>query len=194
SDADGSIAAYHWDVAGSVRTGATTALVLPTAGAYRVTLTVTDDKGGTGSASIDLIIKDAQPDVVPPLPTSLNLAARTNQFTVAALTLGNVGSLPLDVSITSDAWLSVDPAVTPLAGASLADFKVTATCGAAEETLTGSIVITTDDPDEPNLSLPVSLECTVPPPSAFDIQMVFAPDTISPTQQAIFLQAAARWP
>src|SRR5690606_27165307 len=71
SDADGSIASYHWDVAGSVRTGASTALVLPTAGAYRVTLTVTDDKGGTGSASIDLIIKDAQPDVVPPLPASL---------------------------------------------------------------------------------------------------------------------------
>src|SRR5690606_28009783 len=40
---------------------------------------------------------------------------------------------------------------------------------------------------------PVTLECTVPPPSDFHIQLLFAPGTVSPSQQAIFLQAAARW-
>jgi hypothetical protein len=193
TDPDGTVASYHWDIAGSVRTGPTTTVVLPTARDYLVTLTVTDDKGGTDTASVNLTIKEAQPDVVPPLPASLDLEARVDQFTVGVFTLGNSGSLELDVAITADAWLSVDPASTTLTAASLQDFVVTATCGPTPETLVGAIDIVTNDPDEANITLPVSLECTVPPPSDFHIEVVFAPGTITPSQQAIFLQAAARW-
>ena len=193
SDADGSIVSYSWDIADSPRTGATTVVVLPTARDYLVTLTVTDDKGDTGTESVTITIKDAQPDVVAPLPASLDLAARVDQFTLGSFTLGNIGSLELDATVSADAWLAVDPTVASLPGASLLDFVVTATCGPAEEQLTGAIVITTNDPDETLITVPVTLECTVPPPSDFDIQVVFSPDTISPTQQAIFLQAAARW-
>lgn len=193
TDADGTIASYGWDVEGSPRTGVTTVAALPTAGDYQVTLTVTDDKGDTDTASVTITIKEAQPDVVPPLPASLDLAARVDQFTIGSFTLGNIGSLALDVSVASDAWLSVDPAAASLPGASLLDFVVTATCGPTEETLTGAVVLTTNDPDEPTLTVPVTLECTVPPPSDFDIQVVFAPGTVSATQQAVFLQAAARW-
>lgn len=193
TDADGTVDAYHWDIEGSVRTGATTTVVLSAAGDYLVTLTVTDDKGDTDTDSVSITIKEAQPDVVPPLPASLDLEARVDQFTVGVFTLGNIGSLGLDVAITSDAWLSVDPASTTMAAASLQDFVVTATCGPTAETLNGTIDIVTNDPDEPTITLTVSLECTVPPPSDFHIEVVFAPGTITPSQQAIFLQAAARW-
>lgn len=193
SDPDGSIASFNWDIAGSARTGATTTVVLSTARDYLVTLTVIDDKGDSDTATVNLTIKEAQPDVVPPLPASLDLEARLDQFTVASFTLGNIGSLDLDVTVTADAWLSVDPAAITMAGSSLQDFVVTATCGSTEDTLVGSIDLTTNDPDEALIAVPVTLECTTPPPSDFDIQVLFAPGTISPTQQAVFLQAAARW-
>src|SRR5690606_5545194 len=131
---------------------------------YLVTLTVTDDKGDTGSESVTITIKDAQPDVVAPLPASLDLAARVDQFTLGSFTLGNIGSLELDVTVSADAWLAVDPTVASLPGASLLDFVVTATCGPAEEQLTGAIVITTSGPDETLITVPVTLECTEPPP------------------------------
>lgn len=193
TDPDGSIASFAWDIAGSVRTGATTTVVLSTARDYLVTLTVTDDKGDTDTASVNLTIGEAQPDVVPPLPPGLDLEARVDQFTVASFTLGNIGSLDLDVIVAADAWLSIDPAAVTLPGSALQDFVVTATCGPTEETLTGTIELTTNDPDEPTITMPVTLQCTVPPPSDFDVQLVFAPGTISASQQAIFLQAAARW-
>ncbi|HET8986588.1 MAG TPA: PKD domain-containing protein, partial [Trueperaceae bacterium] len=193
TDPDGIVDSYHWDIAGSVRIGATTTVVLPTAGDYLVTLTVTDDKGDTDTASVNLTIKEAQPDVVPPLPASLDLEARVDQFAVASFTLGNVGSLGLDVTVTSDAWIAVVPTATTVAASSLKDFVVTATCSSTAETLSGSIDLVTNDPDEANITVPVTLECTVPPPSDFTIQVVFAPGTITLSQQAIFVQAAARW-
>src|SRR5690606_29070465 len=109
SDADGSIVSYAWDIEGTPRSGATTVVVLPTAGVYQVTLTVTDDKGDTATDSLTVTIKDAQPDVVAPLPANLDLAARVDQFTLASFTLGNIGSLELEVTVTADAWLAVDP-------------------------------------------------------------------------------------
>ncbi len=193
SDADGSITSYAWDIAGDSRTGAIVTVGLPTAGDYPVTLTVTDDKGATHSSSRTFTISAAQPDVVPPLPAVLDLEARTDQFTITSFTLGNIGSLPLDVTVTSDAWLAVAPTSFTLPGASLKDFVVTATCSSTEETRTGSVTLTTTDPDEPLLTVPVTLECTTPPPSSFDIQVLFKPGTITPTQQAVFQQAAWRW-
>lgn len=193
SDADGSIASYAWDIAGDSRSGAVVTVGLPTAGDYPVTLTVIDDKGATHSSSRTFTISAAQPHVVPPLPAALDLEARTDQFTVASFTLGNSGSLPLTVTVTSDVWLSVTPDSISLPGSSLEDFVVTATCGSSEGTRTGSVNLSTNDPDEPLLTVPVTLDCTTPPPSAFDIQILFKPGTITPSQQAVFQQAASRW-
>lgn len=193
TDADGSIAAYAWDIAGNSRSGALVSVTLTAAGQYDVTLTVTDDKGATHSTSRSFVIKEAQPDVVPPLPDALDLTARVDQFTIATFTLGNIGSLPLEVSVTADAWLDVSPGTVTVPGASLQEFVVTATCGSSEETLSGSVDIASDDPDEPLITVPVTLECTLAPPSDFDIQLLFKPGTITPTQQAIFQQAAWRW-
>ncbi len=48
TDPDGSVASYAWDLGdGSTATGATTAYTYPAAGTYTVTLTVTDDRGGS---------------------------------------------------------------------------------------------------------------------------------------------------
>lgn len=193
SDADGSIASYAWSIAGDSRSGASVTVGLPTEGDYPVTLTVTDDKGATHSSSRTFTIRAAQPDVVPPLPAALDLEARTDQFTITSFTLGNIGSLPLDVTVTADAWLAISPTSFSLPGATLKDFLVTATCGSTEETLSGSVTLTTNDADEPLLTLPVTLECTTPPPSAFHIEVLFKSGTITPSQQAVFQQAASRW-
>jgi hypothetical protein len=52
TDADGTIAAYSWDFGdGATASGATADHTYAAAGTYQVTLTVTDDKGATGSVT-----------------------------------------------------------------------------------------------------------------------------------------------
>lgn len=52
SDSDGSIAAYAWDFGdGTTATGATAGHTYTAAGTYTIKLTVTDDRGGTGTLS-----------------------------------------------------------------------------------------------------------------------------------------------
>lgn len=192
-DADGEITAYAWDVAGTDHAGVSVTVDLPTGGDYLVTLRVTDDEGDTHSTSRTFTIRDAQPDVVPPPITNLALSARLDQFTVSSFTLGNVGSVPLDVSVTAESWLAVEPATVTLPGSSLQDFVVTATCASEVGTRSGNVTIASNDPDEPLITVPVTLTCTEPPASEFDIQFLFAPGSISASQQAVFQQAASRW-
>lgn len=57
SDLDGSISAYLWNFGdGSTATTVKPSHVFATPGTYRVTLTVTDNKGGTGTASQDVAV------------------------------------------------------------------------------------------------------------------------------------------
>jgi PKD repeat protein len=68
SDPDGSVASYAWDFGdGTTGTGARPSRTYTTAGTYTVTLTVTDDRAGTGSTTRQVTVTTA--------PTTTTLAS-----------------------------------------------------------------------------------------------------------------------
>jgi PKD repeat protein len=61
ADADGSIATYAWDFGdGTTGTGRTANHIYAKAGSYTVKLTVTDDKGATGTATVTVTVAGKQ--------------------------------------------------------------------------------------------------------------------------------------
>ena len=124
TDPDGSIASYVWDFGdGTVGTGVSASHEYPAAGTYTVTLTVTDNRGGTGTATQTVIttlppvttvefrdtagvnVSSAAPSVVIPAGVQagdgmvLALTAAANPLTVPELS----GWTQLGVQTTSGA-------------------------------------------------------------------------------------------
>ncbi|WP_082498515.1 LamG domain-containing protein [Plantibacter sp. Leaf314] len=68
SDSDGSIASYAWTFGdGATATGATATHAYAAAGAYPVTLTVTDNRGGTHTSQQTATVSAPVPPVLPPV-------------------------------------------------------------------------------------------------------------------------------
>ncbi len=102
SDPDGTIAAYAWDFGdGSQSTEESPSHAYARAGSYNVTLTVTDDKGATNSASTTATVTDGGTGNVPPT------ADANGPYTVAlgsAINFSSAGSSDSDGTIAGYAW------------------------------------------------------------------------------------------
>ena len=96
SDADGTIASYAWDFAGASATGPTVSYTFAAAGTYNVTLTVTDDKGLTGTLTKQVTV--TAPVNQPPVAS---FVATTNGLTVS---VDGTSSSDSDGTIASYAW------------------------------------------------------------------------------------------
>lgn len=99
-DADGSIVSYSWDFGdGTSATGATASRTYANAGAYTVTLTVTDNFGATGSDSA--LVNVVNLANLPPVAV-----AGSDQSSVPgrALSFSSTGSYDPDGTIVSYAW------------------------------------------------------------------------------------------
>jgi PKD repeat protein len=87
SDSDGTIVAWAWDFGdGSTGGGSTASHSYSTPGAYVTTLTVTDDRGGTDSGTVSILVNEPPtPPTVTTHPTSQSVPeGQTATFTVAA--------------------------------------------------------------------------------------------------------------
>jgi len=101
-DIDGTIVSYSWDFdtanpGTSIGVGKTTVHTYTTYGVYTVTLTVTDNKGATGQATVDIDVSNIGPNAV------IN-ALPTGGFVPLEVTFDGSGSSDPDGTIVSYDW------------------------------------------------------------------------------------------
>ena len=95
TDSDGTIASYAWDFGdGASGTGKTASHRFTAGGTYPVKLTVTDDRGGSASATKSVIVPDNQ------APT----AAFTSSSDALVASVDGSGSTDADGTVASYAW------------------------------------------------------------------------------------------
>jgi len=159
TDDDGTVASYAWDFGdGNTAGGPTAAHTYPTAGAYVVSLTVTDDDGATDTAKLPVVVNPIPPNVD---PTAAFTATPTSGILPLPVDFDGSGSDDTDGTIVSYDWTFGDggtgtgpmPSHTySAAGTYTATLTVTDDRGG---TASASTVITVSEP--PN----------VPPTAAF---------------------------
>jgi subtilisin family serine protease len=107
SDPDGNVVTWTWTPAGkATKTGVTTSYAYPSAGNYSVTLTVTDNSGGTGSQTQTIVVGGAPPVNQNPIANfTINCVPRNPNVGSDCTFNGNSSSDP-DGSVVSYAWSS----------------------------------------------------------------------------------------
>ena len=101
NDPDGSIASYAWDLGnGQTGTGAAIQAVYTEAGIYTVTLTVTDDRGATGTQTLDIEVSEDS-NIAPGADFTADPVSGTVPLTV---NFDGSASADVDGTIASYAW------------------------------------------------------------------------------------------
>jgi PKD repeat protein len=144
-DPDGTIVSYSWDFGtGASASGSTASYTYATPGTYTATLTVIDNDGLAGTASVTVTV-NTPPNVPPVAAASANI---TSGLAPLAVTFSSVGSYDPDGSIASYSWnfgdgtssASASPTKTyTLPGKYMAKLTVTDNLGS---TATSSVDIT----------------------------------------------------
>lgn len=107
TDPDGTVVLWTWTPAGKpTKTGVTTSYAYPAAGNYVVTLTVTDNSGGTGSQTQTIVVGSAPPPNQNPVADfTVNCVPRNPNVGSDCTFNGSLSSDP-DGTIVSYAWSS----------------------------------------------------------------------------------------
>jgi hypothetical protein len=132
---------------------------------------------GEQSATVTVRVRKA--DIGTPSPAAVNVEARFGQSVNATLAFANEGEADLEYEVAAGAtWLTAQPTSGVALPSETVTLSLTATCGNTAGTFQTSATITTNDPDEPTISVPVSLCCRPPP------QPDIGPRTPDPLQVA----------
>lgn len=106
SDPDGTVTGWSWTSPGkATKSGVTTSYVFPAAGTYSVTLTVTDNNGGTNSQTQSVVVGGPPPNQDPVADFTYNCVPRTPN-TGSDCTFNGSSSSDPDGAVVSYAWSS----------------------------------------------------------------------------------------
>ncbi|WP_426625424.1 PKD domain-containing protein [Leifsonia sp. McL0607] len=153
TDPDGTIASYAWDFGdGSLATGPTASHTYLQGGSYNVTLTVTDNQGGTNTTSQGV-------SVVAPPPNQPPVASFTSSSTYLAAAFDGTTSSDPDGTVASWAWGFGDGST----GTGSTVSHTYATAGTYQVTLT----VTDDKGAQTSVTNPITVVANQPPVAAF---------------------------
>lgn len=127
-----------------------------------------------------------------PSPTTLQLDGVSGRVVTGSFSFQNTGDASLAYTLAASAQLNIelqDPARGTLAVGETTRISVSSVCSADAD---GSITISSNDPDRPEVAVEVRKTCSVIPTGSFSIELEFA-GTGFERYQAAFEQAARRW-
>lgn len=175
TDPDGTIVSFQWaQIAGPTvtLTGAATATAQFTAPIVTAstllgfTLTVTDDRGGTGSVSTAVTVVPAPPPPPPNQAPTANAGAAQTVDEGALVTLTGSGT-DADGTIASFAWTQLSSPVVTLNGSATATATFTAPQVGADTVLTFRLTVTDNDGATGAAEVGVTVRnLAAPPPTA----------------------------
>ncbi|WP_455219768.1 PKD domain-containing protein [Kaarinaea lacus] len=154
ADSDGTIATYEWDFGDSSAGSGPTVSHTYAAGAYTVTLTVTDNDGATDQATLNITIVPA----TNPQPPVADAGGPYNGTVDVAVQFDGTGSTDTDGSIVSYAWDFGDGN----SGTGVGPVHIYTTAGTYDVTLT----VTDDSGDTGNSQTTAVIVAAAPPPQA----------------------------
>ncbi len=120
--------------------------------------------GATGSFDLSVEItfgpRQAEPELEIAGADDLSWTLGVTQSVQETLLFTNVGDFDLEFGVSSAAsWLEITPETGSIPGSESLEIDLVATCPAEDGTYTTNIVVTTNDPVTPQVSIPVELEC-----------------------------------
>ncbi len=160
---------YTWDFGdgsppvvqgGEGRAAPTVTHAYTASGVYRVVMTALNCSGAESDTSAHIVTVGDAPDILVH-PTDLAVALGPGRVSTSALTIQNVGSAALAWAVTPSpavTWLDAAPLSGSLAPAASAVVAITLTAPSTiAEPYTTTLWVTSDDPDAPEIPVPVML-------------------------------------
>lgn len=150
--------------------------------------------GGDKAVTVGLSCT-GQADISEPRPDPLELAASVGESASGSVSFDNGGNLPLEYTAsTSGSWLTVTSgAAGTVQPGGNATIDLSAACPSTPGDLSGSLTISSNDPDEATKTVAVNLSCAEPVVGDFAITLRFNGADFTPARQQVFEGAAARW-
>lgn len=136
--------------------------------------------------------------ITTPSPAALQLSSDPAGTASASFTFRNKGDSDLDFTLSSNvSWLSTLPRSGTLLPDESRTVGLQASCPDMAITRSATVSIVTNDPDTPVSTVKVTLSCgeaeTAADESGYNIDVRFAGDGFTPSREAVFMKAAARW-
>src|SRR5690625_4880973 len=154
-----------------------------------------DDSGSDDGEPADPVEPPAVAPELGSVPTRLSLTGAEGSTVQSQLQFRNAGTADLQWEVTDTLGLTLQPRSGTLRPGANATVQVSGSCTASS---TGSIKITSNDPDRPQVSIPVTRTCTPVQPDpdpgdgSFNIELEFVGNVPQSYRQAVS-NAAARW-